>query len=262
MSMKLVLKRSLYALAATLGILIVFGFVLGWLEARVNSRLSSALGWGAVLLTAAVGTPVHEICHWLMCKLFGLKVVDVALFRPVAARHDGVLGYVQYAWSESSLWQRLGCFFSGIAPLLLGVLVILLVVRLLTPEAWRGISEQLEEKNRKKVGNPFRGLWNGFLGFWSGIFSLRGARIIRGVLCVYIVLSISMHMTLSSADLHGALTGLPVLLLCYLIYGVVTDLLGTDYQKQAARCASLLLSFLSIGLICDIVLLILTWIVF
>ena len=48
-----------------------------------------------------------------------------ALFRPVAGRADGILGYVRYAYDPGSLWQRLGSFFVGIAPMVLGVAAIL-----------------------------------------------------------------------------------------------------------------------------------------
>ena len=54
----------------------------------------------------------------------------------MAGRADGILGYVRYAYDPGSLWQRLGSFFVGIAPMVLGVAAILLLLRLLTPEVF------------------------------------------------------------------------------------------------------------------------------
>lgn len=256
--MKDVLKRTGLALLSTLGILILFGLLLGFLEARVTARLCGRLGWWAVLATAVIGTPVHEACHWLMCRIFGLNVTEVALFRPVAARRDGVLGYVSYTLDRSSLLQRLGSFFSGVAPLLLGVFFIFLVVRLLTPEAWRSAEDRIGCLPEEKKDGAFQVFGASFLGFWRGIFHLEGWGILRGILCVYLVISISMHMSLSFADLQCAAVGFPVLLLAYLIFGIVTAIAGTDCRRTAARSASFLISFLSIGVVFDLILLLLT----
>lgn len=73
-------------------------------------------GSKAVYLTGWVGTPVHEISHVLMCFIFNHKVIDVALFKPEP--ESGVLGYVTHSYNSRSLYQRVGCLFVGLAPLL------------------------------------------------------------------------------------------------------------------------------------------------
>lgn len=210
-------KRALGAFAATVGVLVACGLVLGFLEGRATGYLYSVLGWTGIVITGLVGTPVHELGHYLMCKLFGFQVFEVALFRPIAGRADGVLGYVRYSYDPTSLWQRLGCFFVGIAPMVLGVVVILLVLRLLTPEVFR--------KER-----------------------LRGWGILRGVLCLYLVFSVSTHMTLSTADLQGALPGLLVVALLCLLFGVVSTLLKVEVEGALKQTAKTVAAFFGVGI--------------
>ena len=75
-----------------MGVLVVCGLLLGFVEGKSTELLYRLFGWGGVLFTGVAGTPIHELGHYLMCRLFGVRVTEVALFRPVAGRADGVLG--------------------------------------------------------------------------------------------------------------------------------------------------------------------------
>lgn len=243
------LKRSGLAFVCTMGILIVFGLLIDYLEAVTHMRLMSAFGWWAVVFTGLIGTPIHEIGHWVGCKLFGFHVTEVQLFRPIAGQYDGILGYVTYTYTGDSLWSKLGCFVTGIAPLIFGGVVILLVLRFLTPEVYRCISERMDQaKQTSGTANLPGQCWGAFSGFWMGLTRLRKGGILRGILCLYILTSISMHMSLSRADLTGASTGFLVVLGLYLIYGVISWVCKTDYKKHCIRAATVVTMFLCIGL--------------
>ena len=164
-------KRALGAFGATVGVLVVCGLLLGFVEGKSTELLYRLFGWGGVLFTGVAGTPIHELGHYLMCKLFGIQVTEVALFRPVAGRADGILGYVRYAYDPGSLWQRLGSFFVGIAPMVLGVAAILLLLRLLTPEVFRSSSDRLTGALGDRRGPPAL-LGAACSGFFSGLFRL------------------------------------------------------------------------------------------
>ena len=237
-------KRAAGAFAATVGVLVVCGLILGLVENKATAFLTSVFGWGGIVATGLVGTPIHELGHFLLAKLFGFHVTDVALFRPIAGKADGVLGYVSYTYDKSSLWQQLGCFFVGIAPMILGVLAILLLLRLLTPEAFHGAKGRIERSHG--TGERLRGA---FTGFWSGIGRLRGWGILRGVICLYLVFSISTHMTLSLADLRGAAVGLVVVAALCILFGVVTELLRLDVVPTLQTTAVTLASFFSVGIV-------------
>ena len=240
-------KRALGAFGATVGVLVVCGLLLGFVEGKSTELLYRLFGWGGVLFTGVAGTPIHELGHYLMCKLFGIQVTEVALFRPVAGRADGILGYVRYAYDPGSLWQRLGSFFVGIAPMVLGVAAILLLLRLLTPEVFRSSSDRLTGALGDRRGPPAL-LGAACSGFFSGLFRLRGLAILRGVLCLYLVFSISTHMTLSPADLRGAAAGLAVVAALCVLFGAVTTLLGIEVNAALKKTAVVIASFLGVGL--------------
>lgn len=83
-----VIKRFFVALLSTLGIAVLFGYILERMESIVNARLYETLGRGTTLFTAIIGTPLHETAHWLGCKIFGFNVIEVELLRPFKYRED------------------------------------------------------------------------------------------------------------------------------------------------------------------------------
>lgn len=254
-----VLKRFFVAIVSTLGILTLFGFVLEKMEAIVNTRLHASLGKGAVLFTAIIGTPLHETAHWLGCKIFGFKVHEVELLRPIKYRADGILGFVQYSYNQDSLWQKLGCFFVGIAPMIMGGIFILLFTWLLKPEIYIQIREKVDKVSYGVKKPSFISVcWAGFSGFWKGLFSLKKWGWLRGIICLYVVMSISMHMTISPADIEGAKAGIWVVLALYGIFAIVTAMIGKDCIIPGAKTAAVLSAFFSIGLFADALLLVIS----
>lgn len=254
------LKRLFLALASTLGIFVLFGLVLDYMESLVNGQLYGVLGGGAILFTAIIGTPLHETAHWLGCKLFGFQVHEFVPLRPLQYRNDGILGYVSYSYNVNSWWQKLGCVFTGMAPMIFGAIFILIVVWLLTPEVLQEIKFRISKiyKGRPSPSIIFRCWWEGFAGFWAAISRLRQWGILRGAVCLYFVMSISMHMTMSMQDIKGAMAGAGILLLIYAVYALLTTVLDMKYTMIAANCAAFLSAILSIGLIFDGALLILS----
>lgn len=251
-----VIKRFFVALLSTLGVATLFGYILERMEALVNNGLYETLGGGTILFTAIIGTPIHEISHWLGCKIFGFQVIDVDLLRPVAYKQDGVLGYVQYAMDKSNIWQRLGCFFVGVAPMIFGGLFILLIIKLLKPEISLNIKEKVSKvSSNGKKPNLFAVGAAAFCGFWKGLFSLKKWGWLRGIICLYLVMSISMHMTISDADIEGAKTGIWIVLAAYGVFALVTAMIGCDYIIPGAKTAAFLSAFFSIGLLADALLL-------
>lgn len=245
--LKTIGKRTAGAFGATVGVLIICGLVLGLIEGRATGFLLALFGWGGIVVTGLAGTPIHELGHYLMCKLFGFHVTEVALFRPIAGRTDGVLGFVRYTYDPKSLWQQLGCFFVGVAPMILGVVAILLLLRLLTPEVFRAARERLDRAVRTGLG-PLRLLGAVCAGFFGGLARLRGWGVLRGAVCLYLVFSISTHMTLSPADLSGAAVGLVVVALLCLIFGVATTLMGVEAAPLLKKTATVVAAFFGVGI--------------
>lgn len=74
------------------------------------------------LLTAMVGTPVHELAHAGMVLLFGMKIQRMRLY--VSDPESNTLGYVHYAYDPFSFVHRVGMVFVGLAPAIVGALLV------------------------------------------------------------------------------------------------------------------------------------------
>lgn len=241
------LKRMLAFFSVFAGIPVAFGLLMSVAERWALNMVYRAFGWTGIVLTGMVGTPVHEAGHYLSCRLLGLKVTEVALFRPVEGRVDGVLGYVRFAYDSADPWQRLASFFAGVAPMFFGAGVILLLVFLLTPEVWSSAASSLGNTARRR-GSPVRMLGALLSGCMKGFGALRRFGIVRGFLCLYLICSISMHMSLSISDLQGLWEGLVLLFLMSVVFSLVTLLVRRNPQRGLLRIATVLIVFFSLGL--------------
>lgn len=105
--------------------LALVALLLHGIERVLTARLVSRFGWRGVLLTGWLGVPVHELSHAAACLLFGHRIERVRLFAP--DRRTGRLGDVRHAWDRRSLYQQVGRFFIGVAPLAGGGLALWLL---------------------------------------------------------------------------------------------------------------------------------------
>ena len=98
----------------------------------------SALGRMAFYLLVFPGMVLHEGAHYLACVLTGTKVTRFAPFSPGRRSNDGrlVLGYVRH---ERRVFP-IGAI-TGLAPILLNPLGLLLVTALLTPLTFREVAK-------------------------------------------------------------------------------------------------------------------------
>ncbi len=79
------------------------------------------------LYMLAPGVVIHELSHWLFAKLLFVRTGDVALFRPGDKRGSKItLGYVE-VYNSDPIRQSL----IGLAPLPVGIIVLLLLAALL-----------------------------------------------------------------------------------------------------------------------------------
>jgi len=98
----------------------------------------SALGRMAFYLLVFPGVVLHEGAHYLACILTGTKVTRFAPFSPGRRSNDGrlVLGYVRH---ERRVFP-IGAI-TGLAPILLNPLGLLLVTALLTPLTFQEVAK-------------------------------------------------------------------------------------------------------------------------
>lgn len=150
------------------------------------------------LLTAMVGTPVHEISHAAVAILFGMRVKKMRLYEPDP--ESNTLGYVNYAYNPFSFTHRLGMFFVGLAPAiigayLVGVILALLDLPLLTNRLAGFRFSDLAGLSLYQTIWGWYGDLLGAINGWSTFFGL--------MMAVFI----GTHASPSKADMRGVLSG-------------------------------------------------------
>jgi len=119
-------------LVSLFGILFVLGTLLTIVQSQTHKIYFRTIGWKGILWTAWIGTPIHELSHAIMAKIFRHKLLSVRLFQP--QKHSGKLGHVDHSYNTKSYYQRMGNFFIGAAPFIGGSLFLFLCLKFLLPE--------------------------------------------------------------------------------------------------------------------------------
>ena len=191
-----VIKLGLILTVGIIGVFIVFGFIIEGLNKVSRQAIYNAFGMPALYITSFIGTPVHEFGHYIMCKIFLHRVVDVRWFIASAVKNGGVLGYVKHTRSNS-IYSKIGDFFIGIGPLIVGSIIVILLSKYLIPHTFTSILT-MDHLNFKEV--------------FINIFSAENIKNYK--FWIYIILSVSIcsHMSLSSADVKNSYFGAIVLL--------------------------------------------------
>jgi hypothetical protein len=255
-----VLGAYLRQVILILGPLAVLGAALFFVIRRTQRLLNTTFGWKAVVYTTGwLGTPIHELSHALVGKLFGIKIVEVKLFDPDPK--TGVLGYVNYQAPQRRLGelpQWVGTFFMGIAPLLAGTAVILgAFVLLVQPEVDGRYQRAFLELSAQVGGGDWPAATQS-LGYFvhavfGEIFAPGWSTQWQRWVFLYVTIAVGGHLAPSHADLRGAWPGFLTLLALGLLANVTALLAGAD-PTAATRAATRALSPLGCLLLLTLVL--------
>lgn len=196
-----VLFQILYLLAP----FFLVGLFLHGVERLVQRNLSRYFGWGSVLWTGWLGTPVHELSHAAACLLFFHRIDEMALFRP--DRDSGRMGYVRHSWNPSNPYAVAGNFPIGTAPLLGGAAVLTLFLWLFFPAAARDALSStaiMDAFAREDFLRAFSAVVN-LVGTVLGKLTTPAALGSWGLwVFLYLVLCVGSHLAPSPQDYKGA----------------------------------------------------------
>ena len=240
----------------TVGIIFLFGKAVALCNAKFYSNFGSR-GRAVCYVTGFIGTPVHECSHALMCLIFGHRIVEIKFFS--FDDSGGVLGYVRHTYNRKSLYQRTGNLFIGVAPIIVGALILAGLLYLLLPDLFYGVWEELSAIDfLNDAGASFGHLWQAFAGMFTCIGTWQ--------FWVFILIGsfIALHMTLSRADISGALSGLVAYMAIFLVVDFVLALIGSGtlaaFTGGVLVCGVFLLFFFCIFAVIILLLLIISFI--
>ncbi len=217
------LNYYLTLILATLGVFFGCGLTVH-LIAKCFSALLGRSSGRLFDITAPIGTPIHELGHAVMCKLFGHKIVKMKLWSPRA--ENGVYGYVNHSYSKRNLWARFGNLFIGMGPLFSGLGVTVFVLWLCFPNLWSAYlshsSGMIYASGILGEKLPIGELWAGIWMLLRGIFASFGGDWLRSLLGLIVILPISLHVSLSPQDIKASLGSLPVVLAILAVFSCAT----------------------------------------
>jgi hypothetical protein len=130
-----------------------------------NRRLYEIAGWPGLMVTAWIGTPVHELSHAIAVVLTGQKIVELKLFAPDS--RTGALGYVVHQSKSNNLFHTvIGNTLVPVAPFFGGAAVIYLISWLLLPD-FTLYGDQVPQVHYITSGTFFQ--WKSYLLFGESI---------------------------------------------------------------------------------------------
>lgn len=255
------IKYSSVITISIVGMYLIFGYIYQLIESKSNAYVIKTFGVNGLLLTG-IGTVIHEFSHYIMCKIFGHRVTEVKLFRPFKFKNDGVLGYVRSSYNRNSLIQRIGSFFVGIAPMIGGTIFIMIASVFLFPQMYDNLVFTLDISQPKSIINMF--IDNTDV-FYTTIFNLDNFKDKNFWIFIYIVISITLHMSLSKADLENAKEGILYIFITSMILTFIFYILDWNILKIFSYILlynSVVFSVLLWGLLFSLVGLLVTYIMY
>ena len=218
----------------------LFGFLYAITGGGIRCRLIAIFGWTGFSVSGFIGVPFHELSHLITALLFGHDVIDFSLYRPIKGRKDGMLGYVNHTYNPNSLYQKIGNFFIGSAPMTFGAILLTVLYNITSGISFADTS-------------IFEFVTNSVLAFFEKL--LEGN--VFAILMLLTALFICPHICMSGADFKNMFAGTFSLIVASIIippyicyYTGITDY---TLMLTVSGFAVLYTISLSIGFIIDLI---------
>lgn len=224
-----VLLATLSQIFVLLGPLLLLAFLMNFI-AKLNENLSyKVLGRSGYLYVFGwLGTAVHELGHAIFAILFGHKITELVLFSPNA--ESGSLGHVSHSYNSTSIYQNIGNFFIGIGPIILGSLVLYIITYYLFGFSIATINNSEFSSESLLSLASFKAtavnMWGSILIYLEYIFTGQNTSWWKILLLFYLLYSIGSSITLSSADVEGALGGFIFFIVLLFLFNLITLWIG------------------------------------
>lgn len=222
---KTIIFLTLIEVGGILGIFFLFGIVLSLLEQRIQRQYQQTLGWKSILWTAWIGTPVHELSHVLIAKFFFYRIHEIKLFQP--NKENGTLGYIEYSYNKWNPWQRIGEFFVGAAPMIVGSAILFFIFTI-------GIGQQnsttglLQLSTQSDSTIMLHTVQQSFLG----LFQKENLRSPIFWMWIYISFCIVTHIAPSKRDRRAMWSGFIIIIILILAANTVAYILHKDISAS------------------------------
>ncbi|WP_205178312.1 hypothetical protein [Neobacillus cucumis] len=247
------------------GGMIVVGFILGALERLSNSYLTRAFGPKGVMVTAWIGTPIHEIGHLIQCFIWGHRVSRVRLLQ--LNHPSGILGFVEHHYNPNSMYQQVGNFFIGLGPIFSGIGSLILGMYFLVPQSFLAFKTEVEQhiQFQQLDLTLLKTFWESISIICKSLFTIEN--LINPLFWLFLIMafSISSHIALSKADIKGSARGLSTIFIVLVLLNIISRLLNWDTYDLIVKLAgynTYVLAFSSIAILFSFITLLISILLF
>lgn len=230
--------------------ILVFGIAFYFFNKASKENILNNLGWEAYAISGAIGVPVHEISHLVFHLIFRHRITGLSLYQPFKGREDKTLGYVKYTYNPLSLYQNIGLFFAGIAPMIGGTLVIILMMKLLLSETFNSFTFDATNVSFENLFEVLGANFKNLVSMQDGVFFF--------IIFFLVACMIAINMDISSMDLKNSLHGLIFVEIAGMIISVMSGLFS--FNIDIMGISAILIFVLIIGLIFSILSLLLSFV--
>lgn len=243
---------SLIQLFSLLGVIILVGFLLGYLESLTRTYWTRAFGRKGFLLSAWIGVPIHELGHAIMCVVFRHQIVAMQLFP--TNTNNGYLGYVRHQYNQRSIYQRIGNFFIGIAPIFSGMAALILLMYYFVPQSYSVFIHALETNTQTASINidMLQNILLSAILLLKSLFTVSNLFNLLFWLFLFIAICISAHIALSKPDIEGSLDGIITMFILLFLFNSIARLFHYDSNQligNVVKYNTYLLAFSSIAIL-------------
>lgn len=249
------ISSVLLQIVGVFGIFFVFSYILDILQTKTQSIYHRSVGWKGILWTAWIGTPIHELSHAFFAKVFRHKIDHIDLFHPNEV--TGNLGSVNHSYNPNSLYQKIGNFFIGAAPLIAGPCVIILLIYLLLPNA-----NDILHPFGAKITNFAEAIAT-FKNIFGYLFSPNNINTGKFWLFIYLAFAIVIHMAPSKQDQKNLWRGFFWIVLVLILVNACALILRIDltaYVLKINKYLTFLTAFFVFSIILSFMHLVVAWI--
>lgn len=253
--------QYIFQLVVTVGVIVVTGMVIAGAK-RVFLKCCRGGAYYVELVTGLVGTPIHELSHAAFCLLFGHRIKKICLW--TAKPQNRNIGYVTHTYRKRNLWHQIGNFFIGIAPIIGGSAVLLILLRLLLPDVAASLFSLSNDIPHEPI-KMMEVLLEQALSVLRALFD--PSHFLRFHFYLYMLLAvlIVLHMEISSSDIRSGLWGFLFLAFVWLLLDLLLFFFYSEGLKTVTEICvgigAILSTFLCLSVILSVLLLLVSVVV-
>lgn len=208
---------------------IALALLMNYLAALVEKSVYRVLGLRAYYwIFGWIGTIIHESGHALFCIIFGHRITEIKWFD--FNSYDGSFGYVKHSYDPDNLYHRVGNFFIGIGPIILGTLVIYYSSKyLIGKEIFTSLAQAIAANSAEASTNIAAlggAILKGIPIIFSSLLTLENLTSWKFYLFLYLTFTVGSSIRLSPPDIKGAGSGLATLFGLLFIFNLLTSWIG------------------------------------